>query len=93
MTLTTEDRADVAFALLVWRYVDHFRGRQTVTPESVARQNRALALAKKIGIKDDYLRTVFDRPVLAVTVRDLDAPRSGTTRKGSRAHRRAKYAR
>lgn len=68
--LSDTDRADLALALVLWRYVGHrlVNGHISPTDESLARQQRALRLAKRLGIRDEYLAAMFRVPVVNVKV-------------------------
>lgn len=71
--LTPDERRQLAEALLAWRYLNHgFRSKGGIVTESDYRCYAALGLAKALGVRDEYLRLVFEHPVLTVTVREYD---------------------
>jgi hypothetical protein len=72
-TVKRTDREEIALALLVWRYVGHVVTEAATVPDrSFDRTQRALRLAKLVGVKDEYLRTMFELPVLTVKVKELE---------------------
>lgn len=58
-------KADLAYAILLWRYVGH---RATVKDLGDSRPYRALKLAKDAGVRDEYLRIMLGNPILSVKV-------------------------
>lgn len=67
------DKDDLALAILLWRYVGHRltgsgHRRSSPSMESERRAYKALEMAKKLGVKDEYLKVVFDKPILVVKV-------------------------
>lgn len=86
--LTDRDRAELAEAVLVWRYTRHLidpahRGFPSIESEEAA--YRAIDLAKLIGVKDEFLKLMFDHPVLSISVKNLEPPqKAGPKRKRKR---------
>jgi uncharacterized protein YeaC (DUF1315 family) len=64
--LTAEDRQDLVKALMLWRYFEH-QDKQAM-PGTLERVNRALVLARKIGLGKEFLDAVFNEPVQCVTL-------------------------
>lgn len=73
------DRADLALALVLWRYVDH-TAACTMTDE--ARRDRAVELAKRLGIWPEFWEAIQAVDVLRITVKDLDRPPKPKGRRG-----------
>lgn len=65
------DKNELALAILLWRYVGHRltgtgHRRSSPSMESERRAYKALKMAKELGVKDEYLKAVFSKPVVVV---------------------------
>lgn len=66
--MNVADRDDLAAALVLWRYLGHSESCYAVARDgNEARTNRALKLAKLIGVRSEYLQQIFTEPVQRVT--------------------------
>lgn len=75
--LSADQRQALAEALLLWRYVGHMdtgAAKLSLVPDTASetRAYLALDLAKRIGVKTEYLRVLWATDVLSVSVRNLD---------------------
>jgi len=71
--LTPEERWVLGRMLAVWRYVGHDLHRGLVpTTQSEQKRIHVLALAAKLGVTHEYVRTLIDYPVITVYVKELE---------------------
>jgi len=82
---SAEDRADLALALVLWRYVGHTAGCTLADQE---RRDRALRLASSVGVSKQFLDKLLAVDVLAISVKNLDSPPP----RSKRGHYRRKAA-
>jgi hypothetical protein len=70
---TPDERWILARMLAVWRYVGHnVHGGLVPTKASEQRRIQMLALAAKLGVTREYVRTLLDYPVMTVTIQELE---------------------
>jgi hypothetical protein len=73
----TTDAEEIALALILWKSLRCHgalggAGGWVPTAESVKAGDRALELAKRVGVRDEYLRLMFGMKLLRVSIEPME---------------------